>query len=146
MKFKQVIRKISNGSCEKRMFRMRNGDAKTPSLLLFYENGLIELEPKGCPINPEWEWEEVKNPVTWTEILKTNKLVRCEHEKLLGLYDLSFEEFIKDASNSNIKRAIESYCYCKYTTLADMMLIISSCFTDEAIREILNNGEWYIED
>lgn len=71
------------------------------------------------------EWEEVKDPVTFIDALKSGKRVMIKHQDLDG--ELSYMSEI-------------------YNEIDDVMYNISNYFTAEGVREILLNGKWYIED
>ncbi len=71
------------------------------------------------------EWEEVKEPVTFIDALRSDKKVMIKHQDLDG----------------ELRYMSETY-----NDIDDVMYNISSYFTAEGVREILLNGEWYIED
>ena len=68
---------------------------------------------------------EMKKPVTFIDALKSGKRVMIKHQDLDGEL---------------------SYMSETYNDIDDVMYNISNYFTAEGVREILLNGEWYIED
>lgn len=94
---------------------------------------VIEITPDGTLywdsghrfLNINDEWEEVKDPVTFIDALKSGKRVMIKHQDLDGEL---------------------SYMSETYNDIDDVMYNISNYFTAEGVREILLNGEWYIED
>ena len=73
----------------------------------------------------EKEWEEVKEPVSFIDVLRSGKKVMIKHQDIDGEL---------------------SYMSETYNDIDDVMYNISNYFTAEGVREILLNGEWYIEN
>ena len=70
------------------------------------------------------EWEEVKEPVSPMEAIKSGKRIKVKHELL--------EQEIYNISE-------------QYSELDDIMCVLSEYFQPD-IADIFLNGEWYIED
>lgn len=67
----------------------------------------------------------MKKPVTFIDVLRSNKKVMIKHQDIDGEL---------------------SYMRETYNEIDDVMYNISNYFTAEGVREILLNGEFYIED
>lgn len=67
----------------------------------------------------------MKKPVTFIDVLRSNKKVMIKHQDIDGEL---------------------SYMSETYNEIDDVMYNISNYFTAEGVREILLNGKWYIED
>jgi hypothetical protein len=68
---------------------------------------------------------KTKEPVTFIDALRSSKKVMIKHQDLDGEL---------------------SYMSETYNDIDDVMYNISNYFTAEGVREILLNGEWYIEN
>lgn len=70
------------------------------------------------------EWEEVKEPVSFIEALKSCKRVSVEHPNLFDM----------------------PVIYKKNASIATVINYIFESYSDALVREIILNGKWYIED
>ncbi len=73
------------------------------------------------------EWEEVKEPVTFMEAVESGKKVRVEHPFIIEPYEL--EQF----SNH-------------YRYFTELLEILGTEWDTAAVRSILLEGKFYIED
>lgn len=68
----------------------------------------------------EDEWELIKQPVTFEEVLNSDKRCKVEHELL-------------DDEN-------------EYETFDNLMYFLSNSLFEKELKEIIKNGKWYLED
>ncbi len=118
MKTWEMIKELTENP--EKIFRNQNGEGI--SVLsgneLYFDDGYKNIYL--CD-----EWEEVKESVSFIDALRSGKKVMIKHQDLDGEL---------------------SYMSETYNEIDDVMYNISNYFTAEGVREILLNGEWYIED
>lgn len=122
MKTWQMIKELTENPCK----RFKNFDNEHLRAWVEFSTGSIKFENTSqmCKINPstEWEWEEVKEPVTWQEAFEASingKKITIEYEN--KTYEQ--ESFLKIGCLSLGKTS--SYGFD---------------------RKMLTEGTWYIED
>lgn len=77
-------------------------------------------------------WQEVKEPVSFIEAVESGKNVRVRHDIINDLV-LEENDFFREYYN-------------KYVPISILLHNIANYFiSDEEIRDIILNGEWYIE-
>lgn len=121
----QIIKMISEGI-------LKNGDQiKTGSgdIATLVEGNLVvgpteTMIPTGCMTKDSIVFEIMEQPVTFDEVVKSDKLCRVEHE------------LIKD--NPYFGKH-------KYRKLNEVMAILSAWFGDENLKTIIRKGKWYLE-
>ena len=82
---------------------------------LHFNNTIVDTQI-GC-INLDREWEEIKQPITFEEVLNNGKIFKCKHPK------------IKEEGYWVLSRFIS--------------MLYRECFDSDEIFNILNTGEFY---
>lgn len=82
-------------------------------------------QPVAIAVNKD-DWEEIKNPISFMEAVKSGKLIRLE---------------------GPIKYHIENYYdfYKHYHFIDDFLIRLCNDFSPSEVQEILISGEFYIE-
>uniref|UniRef100_UPI000A911BFE hypothetical protein n=1 Tax=Clostridium sp. ATCC 25772 TaxID=1676991 RepID=UPI000A911BFE len=92
-------------------------------------------------INLASEWELARNPVTFEEVLNSNKKCRVEHE----LIDSGLDDEI--TSNDNV--TLEDYQTLKegnYMELHNLISVLPWILSNEEFKQVIKEGKWYLED
>ena len=103
--------------------------------IMKYKNGCVRcfksnknLELYGFSIADKWEL--IKQPVTFEEVLNSNKRCKVKH-------DLIKERFNVDGCSSY---------ETSYETLDVLISFLSNSLDDKDLKEVIKNGKWYLED
>jgi hypothetical protein len=96
-------------------------------------NGVLNVycrkKYEACGVSRFWldnEYKLVKKPVTFEDVLNSNKRCRIEHERLA-------KDFYKDYD----------YAYLEFSTYLQVLLNkYNSC----ELKDILKEGKWYLEE
>lgn len=132
-----MIKKLTENPDYKKIYKTKDFQGNTVKGFLMKEYGggtdVIVVkswdgEIRELPLNDfmrNREWEEVKEPVDFTEAVKSGKRIKVEHSCLDGILD---------------------YLTTRYNELGDVLDQISTYLSDGDIRKVLLNGKWYIED
>ena len=83
-----------------------------------------ERQPGHQFLNIHDEWEEIGEPATFMEAVKSGKKLKVKHNSIIKTDNLDNE----------------------YSQLKDIMKNLCKIFTNEGVKKILEDGTWYIED
>lgn len=95
------------------------------------ESGLIDWFKNGVPEGTyfniqntlDWEWEEIKEPVSFMEAVESGKLLKVNHEIIVKTKYLE-----------------------TFNLLDGLINELSRDFSHSEMRDIILNGKWYIEN
>lgn len=85
---------------------------------------------------------EIKKPtpVTFDEILNSNKKCKVEHEMLKNI------KILRDSEIKWIEDAIEIVKQGKCTYLSSLMAVLGIFMSSQQMKEIIKNGKWYLQE
>lgn len=117
MNFRQVISNIKEGQefkCDDGLFTIR-----------CLNNGAIEIHSKdgrAFGFVKEDTFSKIEKPVSFTEVLNSDKRCRVEHELLKGDY------------------------YKEYKNFTFLLRSLIETYVPEHVKSILKNGRWFLEE
>lgn len=86
------------------------------------------------------DFEFIQQPVTFKEVLNSDKKCRVEHE----IFEQNwFKLIITD--NIMAKTYLEDVCNGEYMYLKNIMYALSFKLNEEYFRKVMNEGKWYLE-
>lgn len=136
----EVIKMIT----ENRNLQFTDGDVTLGSDdngILMLLKTVFEEESLDDNVDLDSEWELVKQPVTFEEVLNSDKKCRVEHE----LIDSGLDDEI--TSNDNV--TLEDYQTLKegnYMELHNLISVLPWILSNEEFKQVLKEGKWYLED
>lgn len=86
------------------------------------------------------DFEFIQQPVTFEEVLNSDKKCRVEHEMFK---DACFR--IKPSDSLTIIQHKESIFNNQYMFIKDIMYVLGYVCTEDSLKKIIKEGKWYLE-
>ncbi|WBK39644.1 hypothetical protein CB452P1_000060 [Clostridium phage CB452P1] len=86
------------------------------------------------------DFEFIQQPVTFEEVLNSDKKCRIEHEELNKVIEKTNE--LNDSSTNEFLISFKKGEYLNFNNLLELFIWILS---DSKIRKIIKEGKWYLE-
>ncbi len=130
----EMIRELSKNP--KKKFKR-----KTDGLEIRNMCGRFNWEPGYTFLGVNDEWEEVQKPVNFMEVIRNDKgNVLVVHNYIDGIKN------IEDVDDSLMAHTLRRLQNGKYTDFANIMYTLGFIFGTYQLKEIIKNGQWYIQD
>lgn len=115
-----------------------------PEFINYAEDGTKEIQIRQSfngMISFDMVWELVKEPITFNEALKSNKRIKCEHELINKL-----EKDRCICNDSMILNYMNKIKKGDYLYINQFLVIIGWMLSSIDVKQVLEEGEFYLED
>jgi hypothetical protein len=110
------------------------------------DNGTIEIKDRNTSdvfgFLKDDEFIKVEKPVSFDDVLNSDKKCRVEHELIKEI----FEDTYGYTGDYYITQSLNHFKNGEYLKLEDILLIIGRFTCNEEVKDIINNGKWFLEE
>lgn len=120
-------------------------DKYNPNLDLVLENNRIcwangnEFSLNTSTLNTKWIL--IQQPVTFEDVINSDKPVRVEYPTLKAL-----EHLIEKVEDKAVNTIIRNFVDGNWLNFCDLMICISYISSSIELKEIIKNGKWYLKE
>lgn len=113
--------------------------------IIEYNGGYITWE-QGCLLaimedTQEYEWELIQEPVTFEEVLNSDKKCKVEHK----LIDLNLLDEIHSDDNTTLND-FENLRDEEFMNFHNLLSVLPWILNNKEFKTVIKEGKWYLED
>ena len=87
------------------------------------------------------DFEFIQQPVTFEEVLNSDKKCRVEHEMLKK----DFSDYYSMINDNALIKRIKDVLNDKYMSINDIFYVFGYIFTGDTLKKIFKEAKWYLE-